>query len=201
MYTFFKRSLPEPNLVAFDCSDASAAAVQRSASNTPLQALTTLNQEVFFEAAQAMARRVLQSTLRTDEERVAFAFRLALARRPTEREQAGYSACCDGRTWYQNQEQEAAHRRANRLEGRRRDRGLGCHSERFAQPRSFHHAGVSMHPSCQRVVLRREFSPAWPAAAGSWRSGTACQGASPTDGCPIRPIRIHWISSPPHFAR
>src|SRR5262249_25514144 len=61
MYTFFKRSLPEPNLVVFDCPDPSAAAVQRGSSNTPLQALTTLNNEVFFEAAQAMGRRVLRS--------------------------------------------------------------------------------------------------------------------------------------------
>jgi hypothetical protein len=109
MYTFFKRSLPEPNLVVFDCPDASAPALLRSASNTPLQALTTLNHEVFFEAAQAMARRVLQATPGTDEERVAFAFRLALARRPTERERGRLLELLQtSRTWYQSQEQEAA---------------------------------------------------------------------------------------------
>ena len=58
IYTFFRRTLPEPNLVVFDCPDARSAAVQRTASNTPLQALTTLNQEVFVEAAQALARQV-----------------------------------------------------------------------------------------------------------------------------------------------
>jgi mono/diheme cytochrome c family protein len=105
MYTFFKRSLPEPNLVVFDCPDASAATLQRSASNTPLQALTTLNHEVFFEAAQATARRVLQSNLSTDEERVARAFRLALARRPTERERDRLLDLLQtNRAWYQGQE-------------------------------------------------------------------------------------------------
>ncbi len=109
MYTFFKRSLPEPNLVVFDCPDASAAAVQRSASNTPLQALTTLNQQVFFEAAQALARRVLQSPCRTDGERVTFAFRLALARRPTEGERSRLLALLEtNRTRYQSHEEEAA---------------------------------------------------------------------------------------------
>jgi hypothetical protein len=109
MYTFFKRSLPEPNLALFDCPDASAAALQRSASNTPLQALTTLNHEVFFEAAQAMARRILESTLRTDRERIALAFRIALARQPTDREQARLlDLLKTNRALYQSQEQEAA---------------------------------------------------------------------------------------------
>jgi hypothetical protein len=85
MYTFFKRSLPEPNLLVFDCPDTNETAVRRGTSNTPLQALTTLNNEVFFEAAQALARRVLQSA-GSDQERIALAFRLALARPPTERE-------------------------------------------------------------------------------------------------------------------
>jgi hypothetical protein len=82
--------------------------VQRSASNTPLQALTTLNQEVFFEAAQALARRVLQSTPRTDQERVTMAFRLALARRPTDRERGRLVDLLRvSRTRYQNQQEQA----------------------------------------------------------------------------------------------
>ena len=108
MYTFFKRSLPEPNLVVFDCPDGSATAMQRSTSNTPLQALTTLNNEVFFEAAQAMARRILQSAPRTDEERVAFAFRLALARPATDTERGRLVELLRAsRDWYQGHEREA----------------------------------------------------------------------------------------------
>jgi hypothetical protein len=110
MYTFFKRSLPEPNLVVFDCPDTSAPAVQRGTSNTPLQALTTLNNEVFVEAAQALAKRVLQSGPRTDKERVAFAFRLALARPATDRESGRLlDLLRTSQTWYHGHEQQARH--------------------------------------------------------------------------------------------
>jgi hypothetical protein len=109
MYTFFKRSLPEPNLVVFDCPDTTASSVQRGSSNTPLQALTTLNNEVFFEAAQAMARRIVQSETRTDEERVSFAFRLVLARPPTDRERSRLLELLRAsRDWYENHADGAA---------------------------------------------------------------------------------------------
>jgi hypothetical protein len=57
MYTFFKRTAPHPNLAVFDCPDANTAALARSVSNTPTQALTLLNEESFVEAAQALAAR------------------------------------------------------------------------------------------------------------------------------------------------
>jgi hypothetical protein len=56
LYTFFKRTAPYPDLMVFDCPDANVTAIRRSASNTPLQALTTLNGETFIEAARALAR-------------------------------------------------------------------------------------------------------------------------------------------------
>ena len=59
MYTFFKRTAPYPNLMTFDCPDANTTIVERRTSNTPLMALTTLNNMVFVESAQALARRVL----------------------------------------------------------------------------------------------------------------------------------------------
>jgi hypothetical protein len=55
MYTFFKRTAPHPELMTFDCPDANLTNVRRTVSNTPLQALTTLNAEAFTEAAQALA--------------------------------------------------------------------------------------------------------------------------------------------------
>ena len=88
MYTFFKRTLPDPNLTTFDCPDASATNVRRAASNTPVQALATLNNEVFAEAARALGRR-LAGHAGTDADRLAMAYRLAVARepRPAERDE------------------------------------------------------------------------------------------------------------------
>jgi hypothetical protein len=58
MYTFFKRTAPYPDLITFDCPDANVTSVRRTISNTPLQALTTLNAQTFAEASQALAKKV-----------------------------------------------------------------------------------------------------------------------------------------------
>jgi hypothetical protein len=86
MYTFFKRTAPHPNLMTFDCPDANLTCVERRASNTPLQALVTLNNETFVEAAQAFARRMLTATPSDDAARLTFGFRLCVARVPSNRE-------------------------------------------------------------------------------------------------------------------
>jgi hypothetical protein len=85
MYTFFWRSASHPMLSVFDAPDALAACTRRNRSNTPLQALTLLNDQAFVECAQALADRTLREA-KSDEERLTHAFRLALARRPNERE-------------------------------------------------------------------------------------------------------------------
>lgn len=87
MYTFFKRTAPHPDLTAFDCPDANTTNVKRTVSNTPLQALTTLNAEAFAEAAQALAKRILNdSALKEDAARLAQAFRICVARSPSSQE-------------------------------------------------------------------------------------------------------------------
>jgi mono/diheme cytochrome c family protein len=83
MYTFFKRTAPHPDLTTFDCPDANIACVARNVSDTPLQALTTLNAQVFADAARALAARVLREVSGDDASRVERAFRLCLARPPT----------------------------------------------------------------------------------------------------------------------
>ncbi len=85
LYTFFKRTAPHPDLTTFDCPDANLTNVKRTVSNTPLQALTTLNAEAFAEAAQSLARRVLTTTA-SDDSRLAQAFRLCLTRPASEKE-------------------------------------------------------------------------------------------------------------------
>lgn len=86
MYTFFKRTAPHPNLTTFDCPDANLTCVERRASNTPLQALITLNNETFLEASQAFAKRLLSLPSTDDVPRLTQAFRLCVARMPSDRE-------------------------------------------------------------------------------------------------------------------
>lgn len=86
LYTFRFRSVPYPVLQAFDAPNGDFSCVRRSRSNTPMQALASLNEVLFMEAAQALARRVLETSAATDAERVDLAFRRVLSRRPTEEE-------------------------------------------------------------------------------------------------------------------
>jgi len=97
MYTFFKRTSPHPTLITFDCPDSNTSQLSREVSNTPLQALTMLNNVVFAEASVALAARVLRETAATpaetavedatdgasqDATRLRHAFRLCLSRDP-----------------------------------------------------------------------------------------------------------------------
>jgi hypothetical protein len=82
MYTYFWRSAPHPSLTVFDAPDATVTCSRRNRSNTPLQALTLLNDETHLEAAKALAVRILSEK----EERMERAFRLSVARQPTSRE-------------------------------------------------------------------------------------------------------------------
>jgi mono/diheme cytochrome c family protein len=86
LYTFFWRSAPHPALTVFDAPDALSPCTRRNRSNTPLQALTLLNDQGFYEFAQALAGRILREGPTNDQERIAFAFRLCLGRQPNERE-------------------------------------------------------------------------------------------------------------------
>ena len=82
LYIFFQRTLPYPMLMTFDSPDSNTSCVRRNRSNTPLQALTLLNDPVFVECHQAFGRRILQESSGKDEERIRYAFRLALGRQP-----------------------------------------------------------------------------------------------------------------------
>jgi hypothetical protein len=84
MYTFFKRTAPYPDLMTFDCPDANLTNVRRTVSNTPLQALTTLNAGTFAEAALALGKRIaaIEPPSGGDPERLAEIFRSVLIRNP-----------------------------------------------------------------------------------------------------------------------
>jgi hypothetical protein len=98
VYTFRYRSVPYPALQAFDAPNGDFSCVRRTRSNTPLQALTSLNEPIFLECARALARHVLTEGGSTDSERIKLAFRRCVARPPTERESAKIAALLDKET-------------------------------------------------------------------------------------------------------
>jgi len=83
VYTFRYRSVPYPVLQNFDAPNGDLSCIRRARSNTPLQALTTLNEPLFVEAARALALRTVKDGGQTDEQRLTYAFRRCLARMPT----------------------------------------------------------------------------------------------------------------------
>jgi len=86
LYTFVRRTSPYPSLVNFDAPTREFCTVRRPRTNTPLQALTTLNDPAFFEAAQALARRVTREAGPDPSERLIHGFRLCVSRQPTAQE-------------------------------------------------------------------------------------------------------------------
>lgn len=88
LYTFRRRSTPYPMLQTFDAPNGDSSCVRRNRSNTPLQALATLNETVSMECARALAARVLRESGKSDAERLTFAFRVCLARHPDADEKA-----------------------------------------------------------------------------------------------------------------
>jgi hypothetical protein len=86
IYTFRRRSTPFPGLQTFDVPNADQSCVRRQRSNSPLQALTSLNEPMFVECARALAKKTIEEGGKTDGERITFAFRQALSRKPTDAE-------------------------------------------------------------------------------------------------------------------
>jgi hypothetical protein len=84
LYTFFWRATPHPALAVFDAPDSFSVCTRRVKSNTPLQALTLLNDQAFLEFAQGLAQRTMKEGGRGDSEKINYAFRLCLSRSPDE---------------------------------------------------------------------------------------------------------------------
>jgi hypothetical protein len=86
LYTFWRRTSPPPNMLAFDAPSREVCVVRRQTTSTPLQPLVLLNDPQFVEAARALGERMLREGGKTPQERLAYAFRQAATRQPTERE-------------------------------------------------------------------------------------------------------------------
>jgi hypothetical protein len=86
LYTFLQRTLPYPMLMTFDAPDSTVSCTRRERSNTPLQALTLLNDPVFFECAQALGRQIAALRESDPKEKVHQLFTRCLSRPPTQAE-------------------------------------------------------------------------------------------------------------------
>jgi len=86
MYTFWKRTSPPPSLQAFDAPDRETCVVQRDRTTTPLQALVLMNDPTYVEAARFLAERMMKEAGAHSKDRITFAFRLALSRKPADAE-------------------------------------------------------------------------------------------------------------------
>ena len=86
LYTSWRRSIPYPSMAAFDAPSRNVCTISRGRTNTPLQALVTLNDPVYVEAAQALARRIDQKGGESALDKAMYAFRSCLARHPSDLE-------------------------------------------------------------------------------------------------------------------
>lgn len=83
LYTLWRRNAHYPGFANFDAPDRTACVIQRDTSNTPLQALTLLNDPVYVEAAKAFGKRIQNEGGSSLDEKVQWAFRVALCRKST----------------------------------------------------------------------------------------------------------------------
>ena len=88
LYTFWKRTIPPPVMATFDASARETCVVRETRTNTPLQALTLMNDVTFVEAARVLAQRMMSEGPDDAAERIRLGFRLATARTPGPRELA-----------------------------------------------------------------------------------------------------------------
>jgi hypothetical protein len=86
LYIHFQRTVPYPQLMNFDAPAASLACTRRERTDTPLQALNLMNDPVFFEAAQALAFRIMRESSGAFRDRLRFAYSATLGREPSTRE-------------------------------------------------------------------------------------------------------------------
>lgn len=84
VYTFWRRTTPYPSMAAFDAPSREVCTLRRIQTSTPLQAFVMLNDPVYVECAQALARRMMKEGGDTPESRAAYGVKVCLCRMPTE---------------------------------------------------------------------------------------------------------------------
>jgi hypothetical protein len=106
LYTFWRRSIGPPNM--FDTPARQVCTVRQSRTNTPLHALTLMNDTIYVEAARKFAERIMKEGGKTPEQRLAYAFRLATARPPSAAEQTVLVAGLERALKHYQRERETA---------------------------------------------------------------------------------------------
>ncbi|BDS06875.1 cytochrome c [Oceaniferula spumae] len=109
LYTYWKRAVNPPRMILFDAATRDYCSVIRNSTNTPLQALTLMNDVTFVEAARGLGERMLKHKASNPDERLKYGFRLATGRFPDSGESAAIKECwLDFARYYQSKPEEAA---------------------------------------------------------------------------------------------
>jgi len=82
LYTYWKRTVAPPAMISFDASSRESCIVRQTRTNTPLQALNLMNDVTYLEASRKLAERMLKEGGAAEDDRIAYAFRLVVSRRP-----------------------------------------------------------------------------------------------------------------------
>jgi len=88
VYTYWRRTIPPPTMMTFNAAEREVCSVRKDRTNTPLQALTLMNNVAFVEASRFLAERILQGAGSSDMQRVHYGFTLVLGREPSASELA-----------------------------------------------------------------------------------------------------------------
>jgi hypothetical protein len=109
LYTYWKRTILTPNMQVLDATAREFCTVREARSNTPLQALTLMNEVTFVEAASFLAERMLTEGGPTSEARLSWAYRQVISRKPSESElQVLREYLARQSTYFRGNPQEAA---------------------------------------------------------------------------------------------
>lgn len=112
LYTFWRRTVPYPSMATFDAPSRETCSVRRIRTNTPLQALVTLNDPVYVEAAQSLARRILRDGGSSTDERIRYALRLCTCREPQAEQVAALTKLFDDELQHYRNDAKAAEKLA-----------------------------------------------------------------------------------------
>ncbi len=107
LYTYWRRTSPYPSMIAFDSPSRELCVTRRIRTNTPLQALVTLNDPVFMEAAKSLAKRMLEEGGESLEKQIASGYRMAMAKEvSSKKQQALVQLYQESMDYYQNNPEE-----------------------------------------------------------------------------------------------